>query len=389
MPDAVASAIGLPFDEAIDFFKAKTRIPTTHWTDVWRTGHSHGFTVAGATTDALLSDFQDALKRALKDGTTLATFRGDFDRIVAKHGWEYNGTPGWRSKIIYETNLSTAYSAGRYAQLTEPETLAAFPYWRYQHSGSSHPRLQHLAWNGLTLRADDPFWASHYPPNGWRCGCRVVPISDRGLARMGKSGPDTAPPIQTRAWRNPKTGEEHHVPVGIDPGFDYNPGLAWQQGGRAIPVKAPDLVQILPHGSVEPATPKQIAEFVKDPQGEIPVGRLSEQVQQALGIETDTVRLSADTMEWQRIAFPNLTVDEYQALPTVLAQPDAVLTDGALRVLLLRLDHGVFAAELANGDSKAALAVWRFYLADPHRVRQLGADMMLKLGTLDRLLNKE
>ena len=34
---STAAAIGLPFDEAIDFFKQKTRIPTKGWTDVWRT----------------------------------------------------------------------------------------------------------------------------------------------------------------------------------------------------------------------------------------------------------------------------------------------------------------------------------------------------------------
>ncbi|WP_457831509.1 phage head morphogenesis protein, partial [Staphylococcus aureus] len=79
------------------------------------------------------------------------------------------------------------------------------------------------------LSCDDPFWASHYPPNGWHCGCRVRPVSAGGLARMGKDGPDAAPPIQTRAWRNPHTGAVVQVPVGIDPGFDYNPGLAWKQ----------------------------------------------------------------------------------------------------------------------------------------------------------------
>jgi hypothetical protein len=389
---ATASAIGLPFDEAIDFFKAKTRIPTTHWTDVWRTGHSHGFMVAGATTDALLSDFQDALKRALKDGTTLATFRGDFDRIVAKHGWEYNGTPGWRSRIIYETNLSTAYSAGRYAQLTEPETLAAFPYWRYQHSGSSHPRLQHLAWNGLTLRADDPFWASHYPPNGWRCGCRVVPISDGGLARMGKSGPDTAPPIQTRAWRNPKTGDVHHVPVGIDPGFDYNPGLAWQQGGKTIPVKAPDLVQTLPHGSLEPATPKRIEAFFNDPVGEIPVGRLSEQVQEALGSKSDTVMLSEDTMKKQKgerlghAGHTDVTLEDYQALPTLISQPEAVLTKGDQRLLLLGLSDKVLALVI-----KTTAAADKNYLVSLHRaapiaLRRWARTQTLLLGSVERLL---
>ena len=246
---STAEALSLPFEEAIDFFKDKARVPSAHWTDVWRTAHSHSFMVAGAASDALLGDFQDALKKALEKGTTLAEFRRDFDTIVARHGWAYNGTPGWRSRIIYETNLSTAYSAGRYAQLTEPGTLEAFPYWQYIHSGSSHPRLQHLAWNGLVLRADDPFWHTHYPPNGWRCGCRVAPVSGRGLARMGKSNPDQAPPIETRPWRNPRTGAVHQVPVGIDPGFDYNPGLAWERGGKAIPVSSPSLKPVAPPAS--------------------------------------------------------------------------------------------------------------------------------------------
>lgn len=251
MPDTVLEGIGLPFQEAIDFFRGKARVPTRHWDDVWRTAHAHSFMVAGAADDALLKDFQEAISKGLETGTTLAEFRRDFDRIVEDHGWAYNGTPGWRSRIIYETNLSMAYSAGRYAQLTEPDTLEAFPFWTYVHSGSSHPRLQHLAWNGLTLRADDPFWKSHYPPNGWRCGCRVSATSHADLGRMGKSGPDKTPPLENRTWRNPRTGAEHQVPVGIDPGFDYNVGQAWKDGPHALPVRSLNWRPVGPEPDVE------------------------------------------------------------------------------------------------------------------------------------------
>ena len=226
--DAVVNALSLPFEEAVAFFRGKARVATDHWTDVWRDAHSRSFMVAGAATDDLLADFQGAIQKALDDGTTLAEFRRDFDAIVEKHGWAYNGTPGWRSRIIYETNLSTAYSAGRYAQMTEADTKAAFPYWEYVHGDSQRPRPQHLAWNGLVLRCDDGFWQSHYPPNGWRCSCSVSPVMERELAEMGKHGPDEAPPVETRPWTNPKTGVTSEVPVGIDPGFDYNPGMAWQ-----------------------------------------------------------------------------------------------------------------------------------------------------------------
>lgn len=235
---STAEGIGLPFREAIAFFLQKINEPTQHWTDVWQEAHSRSFMVAGAATDALLNDFRAEIARALEQGTTLADFRRGFDDIVARHGWVHNGTPGWRSRIIYETNLSTAYSAGRYAQMTEPDTLAAFPYWQYVHSGASHPRKQHQAWNGLTLRADDPFWKSHYPPNGWRCGCRVRPLSGRDLSRQGKAAPDTAPPDNPRPWTNPRTGEVQMVPEGIDPGFAYNPGQAWRGGAPELPADA-------------------------------------------------------------------------------------------------------------------------------------------------------
>ena len=385
MPDDIATAIDLPFKEAIDFFRQKARVPTSDWTGVWRTAHSHSFMVAGATSDALLGDFQKAIQKALDKGTTLAEFRKDFDGIVERHGWAYNGTPSWRSRIIYETNLSTAYSAGRYAQMTEPGALAVYPYWQYVHSGSRHPRPQHLAWNGLTLRADDPFWAAHYPPNGWRCGCRVKPVSDRGLRRMGKTAPDASPPTATRPWRNPHTGEVHQVPVGIDPGFDYNPGMAWKQGGASIPVKSPDLNPV----GRQAASPEKIAKWVQEPVGDLPVGDLSTQTQAILDTTADSVVLSPDTMEKQLLRHPEMTVDDYAALPAVLSQPDAVVQrhDGDQERGFLAAINGRTMWAWVKVTKKADEAyVVSYYRARPKAVRAAMRKMRLLAGSFDRLL---
>ena len=111
--------------------------------------------------------------------------------------------------------------------------------------------MQHLAWDGLSLRADDPFWDAHYPPNGWNCGCRVMASSDEDLARRGKSGPDPSPPVATRMWRDKNTGEIHTLPVGIDPGFDYNVGKAWKEGPQALPVRGPRWEPVGPTPPVE------------------------------------------------------------------------------------------------------------------------------------------
>lgn len=217
----------LDFAEAILFFLGKIAIPTAHWTDVWRDGHDTAFMVAGADHAAIVQDFHEAVAKAIVDGTTLAEFRRDFDVIVARYGWDYHGTRGWRSRLIFETNLNSAYQAGRYAQLTDPDFQAVYPYWEYDHSELvEDPRPEHVAWDGLVLRADDPWWQSHYPPNGWGCRCRVRPRSERQLRRQGKRGPDSAPPTKTHEWIDPATGQVHQVPEGIDPGWDYAPGAS-------------------------------------------------------------------------------------------------------------------------------------------------------------------
>ncbi len=164
----IEAAFKLPFQEQIDFFKAKVDIPTRHWDDLWKEQHARGFMVAGAMRDDMLADFHQAVDKAISQGTTLKEFRGDFDNIVKKYGWSYHGSRNWRSEIIYDTNIRTSYAAGRYKQMTDPDVLAYRPYWEYGMSSSERKRPLHLSWVGTVLPHDDPWWDAHYPPNGWR-----------------------------------------------------------------------------------------------------------------------------------------------------------------------------------------------------------------------------
>lgn len=229
----------LKFSEQVAFFRRKLNLSTNAWTDIWQSEHDHAFVVAGVTREDMLADFRAAIDRAISQGATLEQFRQDFDTIVAKYGWDYNGGRNWRSRVIYETNMRASYAAGRYAQLQRLK--ASMPYWRYRHSDAvQHPRPLHQSWNGLVIDANDPWWLTHYPPNGWGCQCTVEAIDAAGLKRMGKTGPDAAPDDGSRVVTvgskgpSPRTVE---VPNGIDPGFGYAPGRnAWlqQQAERAI-----------------------------------------------------------------------------------------------------------------------------------------------------------
>lgn len=222
----------LPFDEAIAFFRQKVNLPTKRWDDLWEGMHARAFTVAGATKAQLLADLRGVIDKAISKGTTIDEFRKDFDAIVAKHGWSYNGGRKWRTEVMLNTNIRTSYMAGRFQQMADPETLSDRPFWEYRHGDSVNPRPEHVAWHGKVLPADDPWWSTHYPPNGWGCKCKVFALSNRDLKALGKSQPDEAPDDGTYESTNKRTGEVFTVPNGLDPGWSYNVGeAAW---GRTL-----------------------------------------------------------------------------------------------------------------------------------------------------------
>lgn len=237
-----ASPEQLPFKEAIDFFKNKIRLPSAGYTDVWQQQHSVAFVVASAQTDALLADFYSALKNSHENGTGYAAFQQEFDAIAARNKWAYNGTPGWRSRVIYDTNMTQSYNAGRWQQMWDLRDLR--PYVRYRHTSIEHPRLAHKAWDGLVLPIGDPWLDTHAPQNGYGCKCRLDSLS-RGEAEAnwtarGRTGPDEAPPIE---WEEVTVGKKSATPrtvltpKGVDPGFAYNPGKAYLEPHTVPPLQ--------------------------------------------------------------------------------------------------------------------------------------------------------
>lgn len=237
MPSTRYGSVAFP--EQIRFFRQKLNIPTQSWTDIYAGEHDWAFTVAGANRNALLADFRAAVENAIAGGGTLEQFRNDFDDIVARHGWDYNGGRNWRSRVIYETNLFSSYSAGRYEQLwNDRESL---PYWMYHHrDGVRYPRPVHVSWNNLVLPADDPWWQAHYPPGGWGCQCYVTGLSQFDVEQMNiqiDSAPATRYQTVEIGQRSPNGPRTVRVPEGIDPGFEYTPGRS--RLASAVPPEIP------------------------------------------------------------------------------------------------------------------------------------------------------
>ena len=224
---------GLSPEEAIRYFRRKEVLPSKRWSDYLGAEHDRAFVVAGGMKMQLLEGLRGAVDKALADGESLADFRKRFDEVVAKTGWDHKGKRGWRSALIYRQNLQSAYAAGRYEQMTDEETLEERPYWLYRHGGSADPRPDHVQWDGLVLAASDPWWQTHYPPNGYGCSCSAFALDEEAVERRKLKIADKAPKSELvdHRRRNPKTGrmETIRAPEGVHPGFAAAPGESWKR----------------------------------------------------------------------------------------------------------------------------------------------------------------
>lgn len=227
MPDAVQGGFGVQFSEAIDNLKGKLPEATLRWDDLAGPVHGKVFAVAGAVQADLLADLHQALINAMANGTTITQFRKDFDAAVQKAGWSYTGKRGWRTRIIFDTNMRSAHMAGRWQQLQANKSNR--PYLQYRTAGDARVRPQHRLWNGQVHALDSAFWQTHYPPNGWGCRCTVrafsqADIDSKGIQVQPAFDPKAMP---TRLVQSRDGLATDQVPIGIDPGWDHNVGRSW------------------------------------------------------------------------------------------------------------------------------------------------------------------
>ncbi len=336
----------VPFTEAINHFRGKLDLPTPYWDAIDGETHAKAFTVAGATKLELLSDLRQAVDDAITNGTTITEFRKRFDEAVQKHGWSYNGKRGWRTRVIYDTNLRTAHAAGQWQQAQR--TKDRRPYMQYMTAGDGRVRPQHAAWDEMVFPIDSPWWNTHYPPNGWGCRCTVRTLSQRQIESEGLTVPEP-PPLDPTERINVKTGEVYGpVPKGIDPGWDYNVGKAWLGPDIAFGESIMAMPEPLRRAALEGAQGlvphlqqgfSPWANGLLDRQqalGEVrTVGYLSNGVVDALIAKGATpitaviTVMDKDIMHALRDAKDgkHVPADIVRALPDFVAQPDAVLWD--------------------------------------------------------------
>ncbi|AVN18391.1 phage head morphogenesis protein [Acinetobacter pittii] len=183
----------LPPEDAISYLEKKGFKIGWDWHETLDNAHSKAFTVAKVARMDLLQDIRQSLITAMQQGQSLEQWKASITPTLQDKGWWGKkivvnpegreqevqlGSPR-RLRTIYETNMQSAFAAGRYkAMLAGAETR---PYWEWRHISISNPRKQHVALNGKIFSYDDPFWSVAYPPSEWGCKCRIIARSRREI----------------------------------------------------------------------------------------------------------------------------------------------------------------------------------------------------------------
>jgi SPP1 gp7 family putative phage head morphogenesis protein len=197
----ISFQIPLPFDEAIRSFRDRTALTPDRYKQLTAEARAKAFTVSGVTRMDVLTDIHGAIDRAMTEGTTFAEFKKEMREVMSRRGWE--GLSPYRLDTIFRTNVQAAYQAGHYQR--QMEVAGSHPYWQYVAVMDARTRPAHAAMNGRTLRYDDPFWSTSYPPNGFNCRCAVRALTKGEISRERLPIEEDAPGI-------------------ADPGFGTNPG---------------------------------------------------------------------------------------------------------------------------------------------------------------------
>lgn len=220
--------------EAQQHLQRKTNALRFAWQDTSAYEHAIAFTVAKMMDADLLFETRAAVQDALDNGTDFAAFKKRLKPYLMARGWwgqALMGDPDTgeikkvqlgstrRLRTIYHTNLRTAHAAGQWERIQANK--AHQPYLKYIGSDAGEPREAHKRFYGMILPVDDPFWATHMPPNGWGCRCRVRALNKAQAEREGIS---VSPKLRNVEHINTRTGEIERYPEGVDPSFAHNPG---------------------------------------------------------------------------------------------------------------------------------------------------------------------
>lgn len=180
------------FEEALRWFAAKAPIAADKLQALTDAAKSRAFVVAGVTKLRIVEAVYSEILHSMENGVNYETFRKSVRDRVEHTISEAN------LRTAFVTNVQTAYSTGRYEQMTAPEVAAVRSFWMYDATLDSHTTdlCRSLGSPAVVLPIGDPFWDTHTPPLHFNCRSGIRSLRQKQAEREGVT---TTPPALSAA----------------------------------------------------------------------------------------------------------------------------------------------------------------------------------------------
>lgn len=152
-------------------------LPEVFYEQIPKELRSMAFTISGIERMTTIEKVLESLNEAFDNNQSFKEWQENFnlDDLVS--------LSDARRETIYRTFMTTEYNRGRVeVGLDEGNDL---DWLKYQAILDDRTRPNHAANDGITRRADDPFWQTNLPPLGFNCRCFVL--------NLGRQDAETTP----------------------------------------------------------------------------------------------------------------------------------------------------------------------------------------------------
>nr|WP_314523053.1 phage minor head protein [uncultured Acinetobacter sp.] len=176
----------VPFLEAMQYAQLKKIVLPDEFYSLDLRTRQYASTVSFLSSLEQINTVMQAVNKSIADGSTF----NDFKELVADSGI---ALPESYLDNVFRTNVQSAYAHGRWQQ--QQRNKAARPYLMYSAIDDSRVRPTHLAMNRIIRHIDDPFWLIWYPPNGFRCRCTVIALTEKQALKYGITTDEDLPDV--------------------------------------------------------------------------------------------------------------------------------------------------------------------------------------------------
>ena len=173
-----------PNEAAVAYIKGKAVADSKNFGHLPDQLKQRAFTVAGIEQLDAVKKIRDAVAK-LPQGASWDEAKKEIAEVMSTYTGGDMKAARARAEHTLRIQGFQAYAVARHQQ--QMATVGSHPYWMYETVGDNRVRAGHAALDGKVLRADDPWWKTHYPPWDWGCRCIVIALDEEDAQEFGIS----------------------------------------------------------------------------------------------------------------------------------------------------------------------------------------------------------